>query len=131
MLLLGSLSSIAYSGQGIDTLKIDSTRILGAPVYVWNQVFQDLASYDEAKLYIMQLQVEVKKAKVLQAKSDTALIASQKKTAIAEEKAKVWEERYDIKDKQNEQTHKDKRRYKRERNAAIVLNVLLTVALVL
>ena len=79
----------------------------------------------------MQLEVQVKKAAVLQVKSDTALVKSQKKTAIAEETAKVWEERYDIKDKQNEEGRREKRQYKRERDVAIVLDVLLTIVLTL
>lgn len=124
----------AYSWSGIhssDTLKLDSTKILGAPVHVWNQIFQDLAGYDEAKLYIMQLQVQVKKAAVLQAKSDTAVIVAQEKAFVAKQEATSFRAMYDVKDKQNEQSQKDKRRYKRERDVAIFLDVLLTVVILI
>lgn len=86
---------------------------------------------DAAQKLIGIMQEELNQAEKVQKKTDQALKEAHEMTEVAKKESKSWEERYDIKDKQNEQTHKEKRRYKRERDVAIFLDVVLTVVILI
>jgi hypothetical protein len=114
-----------------DTAKIDSTAQLKVHVWRLNLMISEINAGRICDSLVKQQDDELLQAKKLQSKTEEALVTSKEQTSIAKIEADTWSKRYDIKNLQVEEANKNKRRFRNERNVAILLDILLIVILIL
>lgn len=127
-----------YTPKELDTklkkmylIAVDTGQVYATTITRWNYIMRDLEVKVVSDSLVKQQARELRVANQVISATDTALQKSQERTKIAEGERDSWKGRFITKDKELENEKKDKKRFRRERNVAILTTVGVIVISIL